>query len=61
MFRRFQAAEPEPKGELNSVNTFTFLVAVVLSAQATDTGVNKATQSPVRGGRYASEDGGARC
>ncbi len=43
MFRRFQAAEPEPKGELNSVNTFTFLVAVVLSAQATDTGVNKAT------------------
>ena len=44
MFRRFQAVEPEPKGELNSVNTFTFLVAVVLSAQATDTGVNKATK-----------------
>lgn len=43
IFRRFQAAEPEPKGELNSVNTFTFLVAVVLSAQATDMGVNKAT------------------
>ena len=43
VFRRFQEAEPEPKGELTSLNTFTFLVAVVLSAQATDIGVNKAT------------------
>lgn len=43
IFRRFEAAEPEPKGELTSVNAFTFLVAVVLSAQATDAGVNKAT------------------
>lgn len=43
MFRRFAAANPEPKSELNSVNDFTFLVAVVLSAQATDAGVNKAT------------------
>ena len=43
IFRRFHEAEPEPKGELNSVNNFTFLVAVVLSAQATDVGVNKAT------------------
>ncbi|WP_174243285.1 endonuclease III [Beijerinckia sp. L45] len=43
VFRRFQEAEPEPKGELTSLNTFTFLVAVVLSAQATDVGVNKAT------------------
>ena len=34
---------PEPKGELHSVNAFTFLVAVVLSAQATDEGVNRAT------------------
>jgi endonuclease-3 len=42
-FRRFQAAMPEPKGELHSVNAFTLLVAVVLSAQATDAGVNKAT------------------
>jgi endonuclease III len=42
-FRRFQAAMPEPKGELLSVNAFTLLVAVVLSAQATDAGVNKAT------------------
>ncbi|MDE2385384.1 MAG: endonuclease III [Alphaproteobacteria bacterium] len=44
MFRRFAAANPEPKGELHSVNDFTFLVAVVLSAQATDAGVNKATK-----------------
>jgi endonuclease-3 len=42
-FRRFQAAMPEPKGELHYVNPFTLLVAVVLSAQATDAGVNKAT------------------
>ena len=42
-FRRFQAANPEPKGELKHVNPFTLLVAVVLSAQATDAGVNKAT------------------
>ena len=44
MFRIFHAANPEPKGELHSVNDFTFLVAVVLSAQATDLGVNKATK-----------------
>jgi endonuclease-3 len=42
-FRRFQVAMPEPKGELQHVNPFTLLVAVVLSAQATDAGVNKAT------------------
>ena len=42
-FRRFQAQEPEPKGELKHNNPFTLLVAVVLSAQATDAGVNKAT------------------
>jgi endonuclease-3 len=42
-FRRFQAANPEPKGELLHINPFTLLVAVVLSAQATDAGVNKAT------------------
>src|SRR6202048_2930501 len=41
-FRRFQAAMPEPKGELKHINPFTLLVAVVLSAQATDAGVNKA-------------------
>jgi endonuclease III len=43
VFRRFHEIEPEPKGELDSVNAFTFLVAVVLSAQATDIGVNRAT------------------
>jgi len=42
-FRRFKAASPEPKTELQYVNPFTLLVAVVLSAQATDAGVNKAT------------------
>jgi len=42
-FRRFQAATAEPKGELHHINPFTLLVAVVLSAQATDAGVNKAT------------------
>ena len=45
IFRRFAEADPEPKGELESVNTFTLLVAVVLSAQATDAGVNKATHA----------------
>jgi endonuclease-3 len=44
IFRRFAAASPEPKGELEHVNPFTLLVAVVLSAQATDAGVNKATR-----------------
>jgi endonuclease-3 len=43
MFRIFQQAEPEPKSELESLNPYTFLVAVVLSAQATDAGVNRAT------------------
>jgi endonuclease-3 len=43
IFRRFQAAEPEPKGELDHVNAYTLLVAVALSAQATDIGVNRAT------------------
>jgi endonuclease-3 len=42
-FRRFELADPAPKGELQHVNPFTLLVAVVLSAQATDAGVNKAT------------------
>src|SRR5262245_64651728 len=42
-FRRFKAANPEPKGELQHINPFTLLVAVVLSAQATDAGVNTAT------------------
>lgn len=45
VFRRFQKAEPAPKGELEHSNPFTLLVAVVLSAQATDAGVNKATRA----------------
>jgi endonuclease III len=45
IFRRFHAAEPEPKGELKHVSAFTLLVAVALSAQATDRGVNKATEA----------------
>ncbi|MEY8880429.1 endonuclease III [Donghicola sp. XS_ASV15] len=43
IFSRFQAAEAEPRGELNHVNAYTLVVAVALSAQATDAGVNKAT------------------
>ncbi|HRD77734.1 MAG TPA: endonuclease III, partial [Hyphomicrobiaceae bacterium] len=45
IFGRLAAAMPEPKGELEHVNVFTLLVAVVLSAQATDAGVNKATRA----------------
>jgi endonuclease-3 len=44
MFSRFRAAEPEPRGELEHLNAFTLLVAVALSAQATDKGVNRATR-----------------
>jgi endonuclease III len=43
IFRRFAAAEPEPKSELDYTSPYTLLIAVVLSAQATDAGVNKAT------------------
>lgn len=45
VFTRFHEANPEPKGELEHVNPYTLLVAVVLSAQATDAGVNRATRS----------------
>ena len=48
IFRRFQQIEPEPKGELEHSNPYTLLVAVVLSAQATDAGVNKATRELFR-------------
>ncbi|MEM9497815.1 MAG: endonuclease III [Pseudomonadota bacterium] len=44
VFRRFHEAEPEPRGELNHVNAYTLVVAVALSAQATDKGVNRATK-----------------
>ena len=43
-FARLKKARPEPKGELEHINPYTLLVAVVLSAQATDAGVNKATK-----------------
>ena len=44
LFATFQKANPEPKGELHAVNPYTLLVAVTLSAQTTDAGVNKATR-----------------
>ncbi|MBY8976278.1 endonuclease III [Rhodobacteraceae bacterium NNCM2] len=44
-FERFQERDPEPRGELNHVNAYTLLVAVALSAQATDKGVNRATEN----------------
>ena len=47
-FRRFHAADPNPETELEHGNVFTLLVAVVLSAQATDAGVNKATPALFR-------------
>ena len=45
IFANFRANDPHPEGELDYVNNFTLLVAVVLSAQATDIGVNKATKA----------------
>lgn len=45
IFERFKEQEAEPKGELEHVNVFTLVVAVALSAQATDAGVNKATRA----------------
>ena len=44
-FRRLSVQRPEPKGELEHSNPFTLVVAVALSAQATDAGVNKATRA----------------
>lgn len=48
IFSTFETLNPEPKGELEHVNPYTLLVAVVLSAQATDAGVNKATRELFR-------------
>lgn len=48
IFSRFKQQRPEPKGELDHVNAYTLLVAVLLSAQATDVGVNKATKDLFR-------------
>ena len=44
-FARLKKLDPEPKTELNYVNPYTLVVAVALSAQATDKGVNKATEA----------------
>ena len=48
IFDRFRDADPAPKGELDHVNAYTLVVAVALSAQATDAGVNKATKELFR-------------
>jgi len=48
IFTRFRTREPDPKSELEYVNGYTLLVAVALSAQATDAGVNKATRALFR-------------
>jgi endonuclease-3 len=45
IMERFQEADPEPEGELDHVDVYTLVVAVALSAQATDVGVNKATRA----------------
>ncbi|MEM9972135.1 MAG: endonuclease III [Pseudomonadota bacterium] len=45
IFSRFREGEAEPKGELNHTNAYTLVVAVALSAQATDVGVNRATEA----------------
>src|SRR5258707_8875524 len=61
-YRRLAASRPIPQTELEFINPFTLLVAVVLSAQATDVGVNKATpalfaiaDTPVRSEEHTSE------
>ena len=48
IFRRFSVQRPQPRGELRHINPFTLIVAVVLSAQATDAGVNRATRELFR-------------
>ncbi len=47
-YARLETADPEPKGNLNYINVYTLLVAVTLSAQATDVGVNNATEKLFR-------------
>ena len=48
LFARFEALQPDPRPELDYINPYTFLVAVALSAQATDKSVNKATEALFR-------------
>ena len=59
-FERFRKANPEPRGELEHLNPYTLLVAVVLSAQATDAGVNKATRELFKVADTPREDARAR-
>ena len=59
-FARLKKAMPEPETELEYDNVYHLLVAVVLSAQATDVGVNKATRAPVQDRQDAGQDAGAR-
>lgn len=54
-FAKLEKQNPEPKGELEYVNHFTLLVAVVLSAQATDTGVNRATRGLFKAAKTPQE------
>jgi endonuclease-3 len=57
-FERLSQIQPDPQTELDFTDPFTLLVAVVLSAQATDVGVNKATRRPVCRRQYTSGNGG---
>ena len=56
-FARLAESMPNPEGELDYVNMFTLLVAVVLSAQATDKGVNKATKTLFQTGGHPRKNG----
>ena len=58
-FRRLRAHNPHPTTELEYDSPFELLIAVILSAQATDVGVNKATRAAVSGGQHAGGDFGA--
>ena len=58
IFATFSELNPEPKGELEHINAYTLLVAVVLSAQATDAGVNKATRGLFALADTPAKDGG---
>ncbi len=59
-FARFAKRDPNPRTELAYNSPYTLLVAVVLSAQATDKGVNKATAQLFPDGEYTGKNGGAR-
>ena len=60
IFARFAAANPEPTTELEYRTPYELLVAVILSAQATDKSVNLATARALQGRRHAAEDGRPR-